>query len=291
MKALKFGIDTLAKPPSHKSKLLDSFTTLQHYCQVNYAVDPAKLSAIIPPRFQATVIPIDGRHKAIISAVVFREKDFCLSSCKDYSFVPKFTFSQTNYRCYVVDTQTGKRTVWFFGTSLDHWSIVVPRYAWRFPWHAAKISFNTMTEQCSAGSIPYDHYTTYHMHADSSWAPASIHVTDSGRETTNEDFPGFPDKETALIYLTHPMSGHFHLRDSTRLGCWEIFHVPMNPRLAHFADGKTNGRRSYFGLFERMGLVEPEQPPYNILLQNTIDYDIYLPPIESIAKDSRYETS
>lgn len=45
------------------------------------------------------------------------------------------------------------------------------------------------------------------------WGQASLEVIDQGRKSTDEDFPGFPDKETALIYLTQPMSGHFYLRD------------------------------------------------------------------------------
>jgi hypothetical protein len=53
-----------------------------------------------------------------------------------------FNFSQTNYRTYVVDQETGERTVWFFGTTLDHWSIVIPKYLWRFPWSEASISFD-----------------------------------------------------------------------------------------------------------------------------------------------------
>ena len=40
------------------------------------------------------------------------------------------------------------------------------------------------------------------MSADSKWGKADITVIDQGRETKDEDFPGFPDRETALIYLT-----------------------------------------------------------------------------------------
>jgi hypothetical protein len=46
----------------------------------------------------------------------------------------------------VFDKETGERTVWFFGTTLDHWSIVIPKYLWRFPWSEAAISFNVNYE-------------------------------------------------------------------------------------------------------------------------------------------------
>ena len=50
------------------------------------------------------------------------------------------------------------------------------------------------------------------MRATSQWGEAHINVLDTGRKTEDKNFPGFPDKETALIYLTHPMSGHFQLK-------------------------------------------------------------------------------
>ena len=57
----------------------------------------------------------------------------------------------------------------------------------------------------------------------SDWGEAQIEVQDSGRKTSDEDFPGFPDKETALVYLTQPMSGHFYRNESQpRLACWEV---------------------------------------------------------------------
>ena len=57
-------------------------------------------------------------------------------------FMGNFNFSQTNYRTYMIDRETGERTVWFFGTTLDHWSIVIPKYLWRFPWSEAAITFD-----------------------------------------------------------------------------------------------------------------------------------------------------
>ena len=53
------------------------------------------------------------------------------------------------------------------------------------------------------------------MRAQSSWGEARVEVADQGRKCTDQDFPGFPDKETALIYLTQPMSGHFNLTTTT----------------------------------------------------------------------------
>lgn len=70
------------------------------------------------------------------------------------------------------------------------------------------------------------------MMARSDWGEARLEVQDTGRKTCDADFPGFPDKETALVYLTQPMSGHFHLnKQDPELVRWEIYHVPMNPSI------------------------------------------------------------
>jgi len=125
------------------------------------------------------------------------------------------------------------------------------------------------------------------MRAQSEWGEARIDVEDMGRKTQDDDFPGFPDKETALIYLTQPMSGHFNLTTkSPQMGCWEIYHVPMSPNIGKFRP--NNKYPNFFKVFVDLGLIEMNEQPYNILLQNEIDYNIYLPPIESISNGSRY---
>jgi hypothetical protein len=86
----KLVFSQCAKRPS-KVGLLDAFTTLHHYCQVNYLVDPSKLKAFIPSRFQPLIIhPQSNQNgKAIISAVIFEEQDFHLKKFKPL----KFTFN------------------------------------------------------------------------------------------------------------------------------------------------------------------------------------------------------
>jgi len=278
MKALTFLKDISPKPTLQK--LLDAKTTLNHYCQVNFTTPADRLKYILHPRFEPTTInlPDSNEPQAIISAVVFQEKDFHFPKMP---FAGNFTFSQTNYRCYVIDKETGLRTVWFFGTTLDHWSIFVPRDVWSFPWHRARISFETELKQNEQSK----HYQKYNMTAKSDWGAAEINVQDLQRKAEDSDFPGFPNKETALVYLTHPMSGHFYLNTyKPRLGCWEIWHEQMNPNIGVFDDTQDN----YFKMFEDAGLITRDQKPYNILIQPEIDYNIYLPPLESISKNSRY---
>lgn len=208
MKRLSFLADAFPKPKINR--FTDAFTTLNHYCQVNYSIPSSSLRKLIHPRFDP--YPIIHNDQAIISAVVFQEKNFRFPSIP---FLGRYNFCQTNYRTYVIDKETGRRSVWFFGTTLDHFSIFIPQLLWRFPWHKASIQLNTSYRNAK--------YEKYSMVAKSDWGEAQIEVQDSGRKTSDEDFPGFPDKETALVYLTQPMSGHFYRNESQpRLACWEV---------------------------------------------------------------------
>jgi len=281
MKNLSYLKDILPKPKTRKT--LDAITILSNYCQVNFTTPPEKLKEIIHPRFEPITILLPGSNiqQAIISAVIFQEKDF------HFPLIPYFgnyTFNQVNYRSYCIDKETGLRTIWFLGTIIDHWSIFVPRNVLRFPWHRAKISFETDFQ----GHDEHNkYYEKYHMTAKGQYGTANIHVKDLKRKAEDGDFPGFPNKETALIYLTHSLSAHFFSRGKKeKLKCLEIWHEPMDPNVGVFDDKAV----SYFDLFEKLGLITREQKPYNILLQPQIQYDVYLPPIESITKNSRYHS-
>jgi len=112
---------------------------------------------------------------------------------------------QTNYRIYIIDTEIGERCVWFLGTPLDSWTLAVPRYLWNLPWHTGKVSFD-----CSFNKIT-GLYDRYHMDTESRWAEASVDLTQS--QSDSFEFPGFPDRESALVYLTHPLAGFYYRRD------------------------------------------------------------------------------
>ena len=76
------------------------------------------------------------------------------------------------------------------------------------------------------------------MRAQSNWGEARIDVEDQGRKGIDDDFPGFPDKETK----------------SPQMGCWEIYHVPMNPSIGKFRP--QNQYPNFFKVFVDLGLIE-----------------------------------
>ncbi|HRV95108.1 MAG TPA: DUF2071 domain-containing protein, partial [Anaerolineae bacterium] len=83
---------------------------------------------------------------------------------------------------------------------------------------------------------------------------------------------GFPDTETALVYLTHPLTGFYYRRDG-QLGTYRVWHEPLAVRPATLTSAR-------FGLLERMQLVSAEQQlaPHSVLLQPINEFTIYLPP-------------
>lgn len=111
---------------------------------------------------------------------------------------PKFRMGQTNYRIYIVDRETGERCVWFLGTTLDSWTRFVPHTLWKLPWFGGKMSFDCRVDA-------QGRYQHYEMHTQAQWAPVQM-VLKSSNDNTMQ-LAGFPDQETALVYLTHPLRG------------------------------------------------------------------------------------
>ncbi|MGE3347501.1 MAG: DUF2071 domain-containing protein [Ramlibacter sp.] len=239
---------------------IDVLCKLQHFAIVTYAVDPARFNGLMPDRFSLDTVEIEGRRKALISVVPFIDIDF--TSAK-YPF-PKFRMGQTNYRIYIQDRESGERCVWFLGTTLDSWTVAVPRYLWNLPWHPGKVTFD-----CEQDS-PTGAYTRYRMSTRASWAPAELELSQG--VDNNLDLPGFPDVETGLVYLTHPLAGFYHRRDG-RLGTYRVWHTKLEVAGARLI-------RADFGLLSRLNLVhkDEQQSPHSVLVEPMNEFTIYLPP-------------
>lgn len=239
---------------------IDVVSKLQHFAIITYAVNPRRFEGLWPARFKLATVSINGADKGLISVVPFMDVDFRLAVCP----FPRLTMGQTNYRIYIVDTATGEQCVWFLGTTLDSWTVVVPRQVWKLPWHAGKIRF-----ECEFAPET-GRYRRYLMHTQAGWAPAQVELTQAGAETFH--LAGFPDTETALMYLTHPLTGFYYRRDG-QLGTYRVWHERLAVRPATLVSAR-------FGLLERMQLVSAEEQltPHSVLLQPVNEFTIYLPP-------------
>ena len=257
MQPLSFTDDLLTrKPPTG----VDVDTTLAHFAIITYLVDPEVARAHIHPRFQLDCIELNGREYALLSVVPFLDLDFRLAKFP----WPQWRFGQTNYRIYVTDTETGEHVAWFFGTSLDSFSVLGPRYLWKLPWHKAKIDFD----------CDYDaqarRYTSYHMKTTRSWADAEVELNDTGKPPT--ELQGFDDLETGLVLLTHPRKGFFFRRDG-RLGSYSIWHDRLHTTIGNVVTAR-------FELLDQLGIVQSGETSkvHSVLMQNRTDFTIYLPP-------------
>lgn len=239
---------------------IDISCKLEHFAIITYAIDPELLVDVIPERFKPDTVLIDGQEKALLSVVPFIDVDFTSAV---YPF-PKFTMGQTNYRIYIIDTNTGERCVWFLGTTLDSWTLLIPRYVWNLPWHPGQVNFYCEYDQ---GAGYYQHYE---METQAQWAPAHVSLTQEADQSFS--FPGFADAETALVYLTHPLAGFYYRRDG-KLGTYRVWHKALQVRPAIL-------KHAYFGLLSRIGLVsdEEQQRPHSVLIEPVNEFTIYLPP-------------
>ncbi|TKR31059.1 DUF2071 domain-containing protein [Luteimonas gilva] len=257
MRTLRFRDHLIPRPQPHG---IDVVCKLQHFAIVTYAFDPSKLDGSMPPRFEPDLVEIDGRPQALLSVVPFIDVDFT-SACRPF---PRFTMGQTNYRIYILDRDTGERAVWFLGTTLDSWTRVVPHTLWNLPWYGGRVEFDCDAD-ASTGA-----YRRYFMRTRARWAPAQVELTQGG--TPPLSLPGFPDEETGLVYLTHPLAGFYHRRDG-QLGTYRVWHdrLEMAPATLLNAD---------FGLLSRQGWVdrEAQQKPHSVLVQPINEFTIYLPP-------------
>ncbi|SFC48322.1 DUF2071 domain-containing protein [Pragia fontium] len=239
---------------------IDVICSLQHFSIITYAITPNRFEGLIPERFKLDTVVIDGQEKGLLSVVPFVDIDFTSAV---YPF-PKFTMGQTNYRIYVVDTLTEEKCVWFLGTTLDSWALFVPRLLWNLPWYSGDVSFDCEYSHQQA------RYLKYRMETRAEWAPARLELTQDVDDVIS--LPGFPDLESGMVYLTHPLTGFYYRRDG-KLGSYRVWHQRLNVK---------PGRLGYacFGLLTRLGLVTEaeQQTPYSVLMEPLNEFTVYLPP-------------
>ena len=238
---------------------IDVTCKLQHFAIITYAFPPERFSGVMPERFRLDTVFIDGQERALVSVVPFIDVDFTSAV---YRF-PKFRMGQTNYRLYIVDQETNEKCVWFLGTTLDSWTLLVPHFLWNLPWYSGEVTFD-----CVRGKD--GRYERYCMNTRAEWAPAEVELTQ--QEDSKWDLPGFQDNESALVYLTHPLRGFYYRRDG-KLGTYHVWHDRLQVQPAQLV-------RANFGLLERLGLVTvPEQQqPHSVLVEPVNEFTIYLPP-------------
>jgi hypothetical protein len=244
--------------PRPAARGIDAVTRLADFAIITYALPPERLRPLIHERFALDTIDFGAGERALLSVVPFRDLDFTAVAAP----FPKFSFGQTNYRVYVRDRLTGEHCVWFIGTVLASWMVALPRYLWRLPWHAGRMRFD-----CRQVDGRYQGYT---METHSRWAPSRLRMRSVDAAARH---PGFLDEESALVCLTHPLTGYYYRQDG-KLGSYAVWHAKLELHAAELLEAR-------FGLLDRLGLVPfaDQGQPYSVLLQAETEFTVYLPPV------------
>jgi hypothetical protein len=243
--------------PRPRVRRLDATTRLDHFALVTFAVDPARLAAVLPAGFEPEVRRLDdGHERGFVSAVSFRDVDFRLAIAPWF----RASFFQTNYRAYVRGPD-GHRAVFFFGTTLDSPLVALPRLAWGMPWHGG-------STRIEGGWTGDGRCVRYHHRCSGRWGAADVELVGTSEVAGRLD--GFVDADDAALVLTHPLDGYFERPDG-RLGRYSVWHERLRPRLGV-------ARQARYAVFEELGLVAPGAAPHSVLLQRSIEFDVLLPP-------------
>ncbi|MFB9881471.1 DUF2071 domain-containing protein [Planobispora siamensis] len=225
-------------------------TDLDDFAIVSYRVPTGALARLLPEGVAPVEFAFsDGETAAMVSAVAFRDRDFHFRFCPPAAI----NCGQINYRAYV--TAGGREGVWFFGTSLDHPLVAVPRRVWGMPWRRARIRISAEWDAAPA---------RWRLSGDG----AHCEAAELGAPPVSLD--GFTGESHWMALLTHPTVGWYRRRDG-RVGTYSIWHPPMRPR--HLAATSAG-----FRLFEELGLTTPSSKPHSILAQERIHFDIHTPP-------------
>jgi uncharacterized protein YqjF (DUF2071 family) len=245
---------TTFPPPT----LLGLRSTLHHFAIVTYAVPPERLMNHVDPAFRLDTAWVDHGERALVSVVPFLNTEFRSSRL----WSPSLSFGQTNYRVYVIERATGRRGVWFLGTTLHSATVWVPRLLWGMPWHYGELDFDC---ELARGT-----YRTYCLRTESEVAPVELSLASRGE--TAVSLPGFEDDETSLVVLTHPLEGYFRRRDG-HVGRYSVWHERLE---LHHAEVET----ARFGWLDALGIVpfEEQLTPHSVLLQPRTDFWVHLPP-------------
>ncbi len=241
--------------PRPEPRWSDAVTVLENFALVTFDVDPAAIVAALPAALEPDVRRLDdGRERAFVSAVSFRDVDFRFRGAE----AVRRSFFQTNYRAYVAGPD-GTRGVFFFETTLDSRLAVIPRRFWGMPWFDGRTTIDATweTDRCAA----YRHVCTGERN--------SCFVELRGSSDPAGRLDGFVDREDVRL-LTDPLDGWF-LRPDGRLAGYSVWHEPLILTVGTATDAG-------YRVFERLGLIGPTATPHSVLLQRSVEFDVHLPP-------------
>lgn len=243
-------------PPATGPRWHDSSSWLDDLAIVTWAVEPERLAQHLPAGWEPLGWKRSGTDVALVSMVSFRDRDF------RFNFWPwtRLRCGQINYRAYVRHgDQTG---VWFFGTSLDSRLVSVPKTLWKMPWHLDRIDVSSTWRG--------DRLDGMQVRARGAWGDADAELVAEGGPVGSPPMVGLTLGEDLSQVLVDPFVGWYG-RTTGGVGSYSVAHAPMR-----MAPCRVLSARS--AVFERLGLIEPNDHPIDARATRQIRFQIHTPP-------------
>ncbi len=221
---------------------------LQDVAVTTFTTDGHGLAARLPPGVEPWVVPADGGECALVSAVSFRLRDVRVGPVR----WPGLDCGHVDYRAYV--RFDGDPAVWFLGAAMASRLSFFLRRLWSMPWHRATVDL-TAGERYGLRVVDGAADVELRARPPDGRAPSALE--------------GFASPGEADALLVNPTVGLFAGRRGVRR--YEVHHAPLEGRV-------MVPETARIGLFERLGLVAPEQPPHSVLALPDFAISVRLPP-------------
>lgn len=254
--SVSHGGNAVLAPP--RLGLFDVRSRLVDFVTTTWGVTPERLASLLPPGLEPDVFTLtSGERTAFVSAVSFLNTEFFVG------FAPfvRLRAPQTNYRAYVRRSNSGERVAWFFATQLDSVTVAVPRHVFRMPWSRSRITHRARWDD---GSL-----TDLWWRGGGEAGEERLRITGTGDPIGVPD--GFSDEAEAREVLTHPLVGYFRRRGADAVARYSVWHAPLELE-------RCDVHEARYEHFERLGLVQPGEPPCSVLAQRATQYSVFLPP-------------
>jgi hypothetical protein len=243
----------LARPAM---RLFDVSSDLADFAITTYDVSPEKLASLLPPEIEPERVTLDdGRERALVSAVTFVNTRFHVG----YAPFLKLRCAQTNYRAYV--RHRGTPGCFFFATHLDHPLVVMPRHGWQMPWSRSRVRVEAAWSAAGLG--------VYEWRGEGGEGEERLRARGLGEPTGM--LPGFASRSETEQLLTAPLLGWLKRRRDGAIATYSVWHAPLELERCAVDEAR-------FECWERLGLIEKDQPPHSVLAQRLTKYLVLLPP-------------
>lgn len=243
---------------SFVDRVIRALTTLslrvRNFAIVTYAVPVERVRPHVPARFRLQTFERDREQFCFVSATAFCNEDFRYSALP----YPRLTFNESTYRTYV--DYDGRQGIYFVGRYLGHpLALAAQRALNRDVWLG---DFEIETDLASAG------YNSYTCQVRSEQGDTTFALEALRRP---EAKPPFDTTEKYVFFITHRLHGLF-ASSAGFPGYMPVAHVRMQPY-----EGELRSAR--FDLWERLGIVEPDEvaQPYSVLVQPAVDFTLFPP--------------